>query len=459
MRVGRGDQKELGGDSASAMAMGVDSISSMTKGLKLFRSWLRIHCRQVGRELTGSGFGRVAMGVAPEGRCDSVIRPFSHLSAASSFRHPLPTGLARRSRLWRMDTVEVCLRFALLVFITFVLAPMIPGKATLTNPGEVAPATEPLPGGPTISDGPSRAGLVLKGVEPITVGHFPSMVDPKGCAVVGRVVVVEFAPFEAQCPHAQDLDVSWVDPMRSECAIQNLNVAPPEPLAAVPIPTPAPIITYWRRPRPGATASMVETTRSTPPITPTRLDFGDDEPSDCPVSAGQDVVPRRVHKGPQLLSMPLLCLPSTEDAIAKTSAFLAGITLATISPLLGNFPAVARVPLPTTATPGWRRSGRLAAQPLNLTVRPSKKGEILAMKRLGFLCNGSRNDSDIEAVRKEFDCFFKETMDVKNLSALRDLLPAARVLTDEELMTAVRHASTVVGWGLSPCPPSPTSLA
>nr|CAB3493501.1 unnamed protein product [Digitaria exilis]CAB3498463.1 unnamed protein product [Digitaria exilis] len=66
------------------------------------------------------------------------------------------------------------------------------------------------------------------------------------------------------------------------------------------------------------------------------------------------------------------------------------------------------------------------------------------MKRLGFLGNGSRNDSDIEAARKEFDRFFKETMDVENFLALRDLLPAARVLTDEELMTASTTCSRLL---------------
>lgn len=91
-----------------------------------------------------------------------------------------------------------------------------------------------------------------------------------------------------------------------------------------------------------------------------------------------------------------------------------------------------------------RRSGRLAKDPLNLAVRPSKKGEILTMQRLGFLGNNPGATVDVDNARKEYDRFFNDTLGVKNFPALRDLLPAARGLTDEELLAAVQHAGTLV---------------
>nr|CAB3462883.1 unnamed protein product [Digitaria exilis] len=100
--------------------------------------------------------------------------------------------------------------------------------------------------------------------------------------------------------------------------------------------------------------------------------------------------------------------------MAATTAFLASITLATRPPLLSNVPAEARIALPPASTPAPRRPGRsdrLASNPLNLTVRPSRKGEVLAMKRLGFLGSQTRDGSDIKAARKEYHRFFTETMD------------------------------------------------
>nr|CAB3452379.1 unnamed protein product [Digitaria exilis] len=78
-------------------------------------------------------------------------------------------------------------------------------------------------------------------------------------------------------------------------------------------------------------------------------------------------------------------------------------------------------------------------QPLNLTIRPSKKGEILAMKHLGFLDERESSTSMINDARREFDRFFNEIVDVKNFPALRDLFPVARGLSDEELLAAVQQ--------------------
>lgn len=84
-----------------------------------------------------------------------------------------------------------------------------------------------------------------------------------------------------------------------------------------------------------------------------------------------------------------------------------------------------------------RRSDRLAKQPLNLTVRPSEKGEVLTMKKMGFIKPGR---TDIDGARKEFDNFFTNTVNIQGFPALRDLFPAARHLTDAELMEAVQGA-------------------
>lgn len=74
-------------------------------------------------------------------------------------------------------------------------------------------------------------------------------------------------------------------------------------------------------------------------------------------------------------------------------------------------------------------------------MRPSKKGGVLAMKRLGFITAGC---TDMEGARKEFTRFFTEKVDIQNFPALRDLLPAARDLADDELQEAVQQASTLV---------------
>lgn len=50
----------------------------------------------------------------------------------------------------------------------------------------------------------------------------------------------------------------------------------------------------------------------------------------------------------------------------------------------------------------------------------------------------------MEDSRKEFDRFFAKIVDIKNLPALRDLFPAARELSDEELLAAARQAGALV---------------
>nr|CAB3463346.1 unnamed protein product [Digitaria exilis] len=277
------------------------------------------------------------------------------------------------------------------------------------------------------------------------------------------VSVAESVPFEQQCLRDQGLDITREDPMREECIPQGPptpeHVAGEERLD----PPARPLLTYKRRPKSQAGPSRAAL------ISPTRLDFdtvgatasppvwamlSPRSPSRGSKAAQRSTTqPRTQHSTPNasiteepvaLASPPRT--PSTAAAMAATSAFLASITLATQSPLISAVPTEARAAFPPTApTPGLRRSGRLASQPLNLTVRPSKKGEILAMKKLGFLEAGSNNNGDIDDARKEFDRFFGEVTDIKNFPPLRNLLPAARGLSDDELMAAARQAYTLGG--------------
>ncbi|KAF8759337.1 hypothetical protein HU200_010378 [Digitaria exilis] len=68
------------------------------------------------------------------------------------------------------------------------------------------------------------------------------------------------------------------------------------------------------------------------------------------------------------------------------------------------------------------------------TLTVNALGEILTMKRLGLLGAGANNNNAIDDARRELDRFFDDIVDVKNFPALRDLFPAARELSDEELL-------------------------
>nr|XP_034585420.1 uncharacterized protein LOC117848198 [Setaria viridis] len=70
-------------------------------------------------------------------------------------------------------------------------------------------------------------------------------------------------------------------------------------------------------------------------------------------------------------------------AMAKTSAFLTAVRLALQAPLAIR--ATSGSVAHATAAPTPRRSGRLASQTQNVNVRPSKRGEVLVMKKLGII--------------------------------------------------------------------------
>nr|CAB3469678.1 unnamed protein product [Digitaria exilis] len=310
--------------------------------------------------------------------------------------------------------------------------------------------------------------------------------------------VPEWAPLELQCKrHAPTTSVQE-DPMRVEagseracCWDGSAPVPVGSPGAGTPRRTPAvigppataplrpaaattshvPLRTYRRRPRHDGTTTPAA---RTPPVTPARLDFDTGAPAATedlqpPEGTWSHITPRRQSSPrptpaaqkmaknarsvapahdttppPNLNSNSPTAAntPATAAAMAATTAFLAGITLATRSPLIRSIPGDARVAftVPDNAVSMPRRSSRLPSQPLNVSVRPSKKGEILAMKRFGLLPEGVNSGAAIDKAGEKLDNFFDDIIDVKNLPALRDLFPAARGLSNDEMVAAARQA-------------------
>nr|TKV92775.1 hypothetical protein SEVIR_9G182400v2 [Setaria viridis] len=128
-----------------------------------------------------------------------------------------------------------------------------------------------------------------------------------------------------------------------------------------------------------------------------------------------------------------------EDVAAakeKAAAFLASVRMA-IQPPLAAEPPRQITPVTTSQT---RRSSRLAAQPLNTAVRASKKGEILAMKKLGII---TQDHEAAQITDKDLDRFLVSTMQPRHFAALRDIFPAANGLTDQELLLLTSQACAI----------------
>ncbi|CAN6356795.1 unnamed protein product [Urochloa humidicola] len=120
-----------------------------------------------------------------------------------------------------------------------------------------------------------------------------------------------------------------------------------------------------------------------------------------------------------------------EDAKAATAAFLASVSQALQAPL-ATLPLRGSVAAPSAsaqATPP-RRSVRLANQPLNSTVRASKKGEVLVLRKLGLL---SGDPTGAGSLHPELASVFRGPLDTSTFAAMRDMFPAARALSDADL--------------------------
>ncbi|KAF8674304.1 hypothetical protein HU200_048128 [Digitaria exilis] len=324
-------------------------------------------------------------------------------------------------------------------------------------------------------------------LKPSLQGHGPADAmggPPPSCdnavrPVAACTAAAEWVPVELQCARPNIDDIIFEDPMRAEGSGFKPSSPAVQKAAAVrdPLVTPRPTIlhTYKRR----AKEDRAKAAGHAAALAPTRLAFEDEgaEGSNGPRQDSTWIIatprsrasprpnspaqctPPRSNSNPGLVGRAIHAAspagesstdtsnsPATDAAIAATSAFLAGITLATRSPLIRDLPGRACVPIAAVAaaTPSLRRSSRLAGQPLNISVRPSKKGEILAMKRLGFLHPGNTDAANINDAQAKFDHFFNAIVDVKNFQALRDLFPAARGLSDEELLAAAQRACAMV---------------
>ncbi|CAN6314316.1 unnamed protein product [Urochloa humidicola] len=126
-----------------------------------------------------------------------------------------------------------------------------------------------------------------------------------------------------------------------------------------------------------------------------------------------------------------------EEAKAATAAFLASVSHALQVPLATMPP---RPVSPSPATPAPRRSNRLASQPLNSSIRASKKGEVLVLRKLGWRPDeGGSSDS-----RQKLASVFADNLDISHFASLRDIFPAARALSDADLMAAAIQARQAV---------------
>ncbi|CAN6331390.1 unnamed protein product [Urochloa humidicola] len=106
-----------------------------------------------------------------------------------------------------------------------------------------------------------------------------------------------------------------------------------------------------------------------------------------------------------------------EGAKAATAAFLASISRALQVPLASLPPRA----LPASPPSALRRSSRLASKPLNASVRASKKGEVLVMRKLGLCDPGDVNPPDTRVLAS----VFHGPLDTTHFASLRDIFPAA----------------------------------
>lgn len=138
-----------------------------------------------------------------------------------------------------------------------------------------------------------------------------------------------------------------------------------------------------------------------------------------------------IQDGPQT-SLP----EGVQAGEVAISAFISSMRVAIPPPLLASLPIeqatfTAQSPLP-------RRSERIASQPLNSDVRPSKRGEQLLLRRLG---HAPKECPVSEEARRTFRVLFCSPVSSSLMVALRELFPAARHLTDDELSRAAARAA------------------
>lgn len=216
-------------------------------------------------------------------------------------------------------------------------------------------------------------------------------------------------------------------------SVPHASEAPDEGTPRHGTPRDTPLRTYSRRARsvPNDSRSTAEHTRLQPQRTPGASRATPAAESDLPVA---DPATNHVPAQPP---PPATMAEDVAAAKEKAAAFLASVRMA-IQPPLAAEPPRQITPVTTSQTP--RRSSRLAAQPLNTAVRASKKGEILAMKKLGII---TQDHEAAQITDKDFDRFLVSTMQPRHFAALRDIFPAANGLTDQELLLLTSQACAI----------------
>lgn len=128
--------------------------------------------------------------------------------------------------------------------------------------------------------------------------------------------------------------------------------------------------------------------------------------------------------------------------MVATQAFITSMSEALCSPLVSKPRARQAVAAAATPTPSSRRSTRIAKLHGTSTVRPSKRGEALMMRKLGVL---PQTGLVTQEERKAYRELVEAPLSKNHIAAIRELFPAANALTDVEVLTALQAGAMVAG--------------
>lgn len=125
-----------------------------------------------------------------------------------------------------------------------------------------------------------------------------------------------------------------------------------------------------------------------------------------------------------------------QAAEEATKAFIATVAKAVQTPLAATTGRRRQAPAPVTPTI-LRRSHIIARNECTSTVRPSKRGEVLLIRKLGI----APADTPISKENQEaYEQLFRRPLSADHLAAIRDLFPAAQALSDSDHAAALLQA-------------------
>ncbi|CAN6230292.1 unnamed protein product [Urochloa humidicola] len=315
-----------------------------------------------------------------------------------------------------------------------------------------ADATKPLcaEASPQLPDSQLGSGQAAALEETNGNSAFPKRATDNSCELVA---------FESQIPLRHAATFQTQDPMLFEFKATR----PVRKLDKLPDATRTGLRTYKRRPRSVAATVAAEAALQLEPATahPEPTEPFSSEPAESggddaagpardtttPAQLGPATSPgplaekrsraeRRAADRPEATSSKQARLDEgieLERAKEATAAFLASVSHALQMPL------AALPPRQTTASPSTapRRSTRLAGKTLNSSVRASKKGEVLVKRKLGLCSDDGSSEQELASV-------FRGPLETSHYASLRDIFPAARALSDTELVAAAMQASQAV---------------